>query len=194
MAVSGPRVLDGGGRVIVPWSERVRYGAKRAGYHGGITLTEVVVPVVVLNRTGAQAPPGWTDAPPATPDWWHAAQPAAPAPPVTVVVGEQTSLFPTTGETAPAAEPRTWGWIEALFDSAVFVLQETAAARVAPPRARIEAALGALADRGGTMTRAALAKAIGTPEARIPGLLLACSGSSTSTDTRSSSPSPRATP
>src|SRR5262249_40436160 len=33
--LAGPRVLQGGGRVIVPWSERVRYVGKKNGYHGG---------------------------------------------------------------------------------------------------------------------------------------------------------------
>ena len=38
-------VMPEGGRVIVPWSERVRYGAKKNGYHGGGTPQEMLIPI-----------------------------------------------------------------------------------------------------------------------------------------------------
>ena len=49
LEVSSPRVvLPDGGRVIVPWSERLRYGAKKNGYHGGVTPQEMLIPISIL--------------------------------------------------------------------------------------------------------------------------------------------------
>ena len=63
------RVLLGGGRIIAPWSERVRYAGKRNGYHGGASLQEVLVPLAVLSA-GAKPPPGWRESPVRFPLWW----------------------------------------------------------------------------------------------------------------------------
>ena len=52
--VKGPRVQAATGmeRIVLPWSESVRYGSKRNGYHGGVSLQEAVVPVGGVRRTG----------------------------------------------------------------------------------------------------------------------------------------------
>ena len=41
------RAATGFERIVLPWSETVRYGTKRNGYHGGVSLQEAVVPVGV---------------------------------------------------------------------------------------------------------------------------------------------------
>src|SRR5262245_46399522 len=64
--------------LIAPWSENVRYGVKKFGYHGGVNPQEMVTPIVVLSPTG-EAPEGWIDAPSDTPLWWDD-QPIAVAP------------------------------------------------------------------------------------------------------------------
>ena len=43
-------------RLIAPWSEKVRYSFKKNGYHGGVTMQEMVVPVTVLSAAGRLAP------------------------------------------------------------------------------------------------------------------------------------------
>ncbi len=48
LMVSGSRVISG--KIIAPWSERVRYSMKKHGYHGGLTPQECVVPCRVLVR------------------------------------------------------------------------------------------------------------------------------------------------
>lgn len=72
VAVSGRRVLAEGGRVVVPWNERIRYNARKEGYHGGVSLAEMVVPIVVLVPSERLVPDGWETYGPAThePVWW----------------------------------------------------------------------------------------------------------------------------
>ena len=55
--------------MVAAWSERVRFAARRGGYHGGASPQEVLVPVAVL--VVGQPPAGWTEAPPAEPAWWR---------------------------------------------------------------------------------------------------------------------------
>ena len=50
IVLAGARVGTNGGRVIVPWSERTRYGMRKNGYHGGATLQEMIVPIAVVSR------------------------------------------------------------------------------------------------------------------------------------------------
>ena len=68
--VTGRRVMLHGGRAVLAVDERVRFGPLKAGYHGGATPAEAVVPVAVLVTGGV---PEGTDlhlAPPQEPSWW----------------------------------------------------------------------------------------------------------------------------
>jgi hypothetical protein len=69
--VSGPRVALGGGSVVLPWREELRYGPRKAGYHGGAAPAEVVIPLIVLSAGNENAVPGWLGAPVASPAWWR---------------------------------------------------------------------------------------------------------------------------
>ena len=75
------RAATGRERIIVPWSETVRYGQRKNGYHGGLTLQEAVVPVGVYTGPGdtvANSEP----MPPSYPPWWSAEnQSSRPVPP-----------------------------------------------------------------------------------------------------------------
>jgi hypothetical protein len=54
-AIAGGRVNSSAGTAIIAaWSERLRYGGKKNGYHGGISPQEVVVPICVMARSGAK--------------------------------------------------------------------------------------------------------------------------------------------
>ena len=77
--IAGARVLAATGRkrIIVPWSETVRYGSKKNGYHGGASLQEAVVPVGVFVGPGEQLG-GWEPVARACPPWWHA-EPLGPS-------------------------------------------------------------------------------------------------------------------
>ena len=81
--LSGPRVLLGGGRVTVPWREDIRYTGRKSGYHGGASLAEMVVPVLVLLPSEELVPAGWHLLSPeaVTPGWWEQQRTLLPEPP-----------------------------------------------------------------------------------------------------------------
>ena len=68
--VTGSRVLLHGGRAVLAVDERLRYGPLKAGYHGGGSPAEAVVPVVVLVSGAAPEGTGLELAPPQEPAWW----------------------------------------------------------------------------------------------------------------------------
>jgi hypothetical protein len=75
-------VLLGGGRVVVPWREEIRYTRRRAGYHGGASLAEMSVPVLVVSPTPESLPLGWSVLPveAVEPAWWTGRRGAPQAP------------------------------------------------------------------------------------------------------------------
>jgi hypothetical protein len=77
--LEGRRVLLGGGRVVVPWSERVRYAARRSGYHGGGSLAEAVIPLTVHVSAAADPPKGWEPVLQTAPRWWDGTTPPSVA-------------------------------------------------------------------------------------------------------------------
>ena len=57
-------MLEGGGRIVAPWREDIRYTYRKFGYHGGASLAEMTVPVLVLLPTADLLPSGWLVLPP----------------------------------------------------------------------------------------------------------------------------------
>jgi hypothetical protein len=174
---SGRVVLPDGGRVIVPWSERLRYGPKKNGYHGGATPQEMLIPIGIL-WPELQPPDGLAELPPDLPAWWTEPTLTHPA----GIVVEQPlrqgrdhrappTLFdqpkPALVPPAPLPEP----WIDALLRSDVFAVQKKLASRARIDEVVLQRVLIAMNSRGGSMTMPALAGAIGVPEHRLPGLV-----------------------
>jgi hypothetical protein len=158
--LAGRRVV--GGPVIAPWREDVRYGAVRAGYHGGASPAEVVCPLLVY---GMELPDGWDLAPPQAPGWWLSG-PTAPLganiPESSPAAPEQPSLFELSGDLA-----------DAVLRSRVYAEQRARAYRTQLEDERVLAMLRALLGAGGRLPREALAAASGTPLVRMPGMLAA---------------------
>jgi hypothetical protein len=186
LPVSGGRVVtsDGSNRVICLWGESTRYGGRKNGYHGGLSPQEVTVPLAVMAPLGLN-PPGWTPAPPAQPEWWE----LAPIP-------KSKEAKPTVGQTmrpigrrptAPVGQPQLFeetelplapapaapDWISALLNGPIYASQRQLAARVALPDQKMRALLIALSERGGKLSRAALAQRLALPEIRLGGMLSA---------------------
>ena len=155
------RAATGQERIVLPWSEAVRYGSKRNGYHGGVTLQEAVVPVGVYVGPG-EALEGWEPAPISYPLWWSAeeprqaqvrvpeaelVEPEAPAAP-------QPDLFKEADRERTAAAAR---W-DPLFTSEVYAARRALAAKSAPDDEAVRAALDALYQANGRLSVPSLAK------------------------------------
>jgi hypothetical protein len=84
LLICGERVVIPESKCLIsPWTEKIRYGVKKNGYHGGVSPQEMVIPIAVLNSTNA-FPTGWSEAPVDTPLWWDIAASPAAAEPETV--------------------------------------------------------------------------------------------------------------
>jgi PglZ domain len=176
----GPRIEQATGlrRIIAPWSETVRYGQRKQGYHGGATPQEVLVPIGVfatLDRVIA----GWEGLPDCTPKWWNPIEgppTEARSVPDRMTRGSkespegQGSLF-TRGQMDDGAEPSVY-WIIRLLSSSVFAAQRRMAGRRAPSEQHVEAFLRALDQHRYHISRRALAEALGQPDVRISPMLM----------------------
>ncbi|WP_300007712.1 BREX-2 system phosphatase PglZ [Pseudonocardia sp.] len=156
----GPRILTPGGRAVLAATDDIRYGARAGGgYHGGATLAEAAIPLLVLVPPGAQVPVGWTVRPAGrVPAWWTAAPASAPAPPVRPAgpsrargrpAPQAESLFELPGEPdteAPAGRGRLLVRSEAFA-----VAHEEVPARRRPSAEVIAAVVDVLAEAGGRL-------------------------------------------
>ncbi|MDB4947823.1 MAG: pglZ [Gemmatimonadetes bacterium] len=181
-AISGPRVQAAAGvaSVVVPWSEQVRYTRPKAGYHGGATPQEMLVPVSIWAPWDRQLA-GWHVVREEPPRWWSAEAPAAPLatpallaetarrPRVRVASEAQPSLF---GE-APGAEQASAAadWITSLLVSDVYAAQRALAGRLAPPDETVRTFLELSGRHYGRIPRGALVRALRQPEIRIRGVV-----------------------
>jgi len=178
---SGGRVRtpDGSDSVVCLIDESLRYTGRKNGYHGGVSLQEVCVPLSVFVPFGVSLP-GWSPAPPPQPEWWDLPQLGAP---VAVAVAKpprraakandlQLSLL-STPETVVTAALAGEDWIEKLLTSATYKAQRQLTARVALPDSQMRTLLTALDERGGKLTWSALAQRLAMQEMRLPGLLSA---------------------
>jgi hypothetical protein len=131
--------------------------------------------------------PEWQPALPVQPEWWDLpnlatapvesqtrppqkppARRAAPPP------SGQPQLFETPPLPTPAAPAAPLeDWIDTLLRSTVYASQRALAARVAPPDDQMRKLLAALEERGGKLSRAALAQRLSVPEVRLSGMLSA---------------------
>lgn len=191
--VTGPRVLEGGGRVVLPWRESIRYSMRRAGYHGGASLAEITVPIIVLLPGHEQLPAGWRILSPESgiPKWWSARQPVAEEPidiaaPRTVKPAKassknggrvsgppQDALFPVEGSVlSPASKPNLVR--PSLGARVVASAQYTLTRRLvrkAPEPHEVAAVIDALAAADGTMSLSAVAAAAGRGSRKPEGLV-----------------------
>ena len=170
--VAGSRVRAATGfeRIVLPWSETVRYGTKRNGYHGGVSLQEAVVPVGVYVGPGEELEvDGWEPVPAPYPSWWFAEAPG-PAPihlpaPEPKPVDTQSLAEPQIDLFAEAARKRVAAasrW-EPLWKSEVYSAQRQLAGAGVPDDAIVRVALDALFEAGGRLPSTLLAKRLGVP-------------------------------
>jgi len=194
LKITGERVvIPETHKLIAPWTEKIRYGIKKNGYHGGVSPQEMVIPIAVLNSSNA-FPAGWNEAPVDTPLWWDIAtspaasepetvlnlKPAEPKPVHSGMLFNVDELVQQAENAAPAvAIPESTAtppkaqaeWIRRLLLSHVYEEQKRLGGRSVPADAVITRLLQAIDERGGKITSAALARAIQMPPLRLRGLL-----------------------
>ncbi|MCM3687697.1 BREX-2 system phosphatase PglZ [Kocuria rosea] len=176
--VSGPRVALDAGEAILLWRDDARYGPTRAGYHGGASLAELTVPVLVYQRSLAQsAPDGWEAAPPQAPAWWNdPVVETLPAP--TAAPATKARKKPAVGKAAPTLfevdEPqtpvaaKTDDLVTRVLASSVYSDQMGLAGRAATGAGPlVETVLRTLVHRGGRAHQDTVASAAGLPYAGI---------------------------
>jgi hypothetical protein len=182
--VEGRRVALPDQRAVLPWSERLRYGAQKMGYHGGGAPQEVLVPFGVFRSAGdAQSLEGWQEVPRREPVWWRldagvsmgesSAAEAAASPASIEVPGTGQFALDLAGE-KPAARAGATGdraWIDALLASPVYARMKDRGGRVPITDEQLRSLLTLLAQGGGQRMMDPLAQGLGIPSIRLPGLL-----------------------
>lgn len=177
--VEGRRVLQFGGRAVLAVDERLRYGPLKAGYHGGASPAEVIVPVCYL-ASGTSADllskilrpiPGQA------PSWWdepNAPIPAAPAQPsVPFIKASRPKASPPTDQEAlpglefsrvPVPDPANH-LVDAVLASPMYATQSALAGRAALDTDQVQSALSMLlATPGHRQTITALSAAVGASQ------------------------------
>lgn len=173
--VQGRRVRTEDGRAVLAVDETLRYGPIKAGYHGGASPAEVVVPVVML-VPGETVPSGWKEAPLQEPLWWSLAsgstEPALPGNSGLVAMdkGNTASLF---GEIESQPEPVTHTKLgAAVVTSATYKAQKNISGRLAVADGQVESLLNALAAAPATrLTKEASAVVLQVPPTRMGGAI-----------------------
>jgi hypothetical protein len=162
VVVEGPRVLTGDHRVVLAVDETIRYGARNAGYHGGATPAEAIVPVLAFVAGVAE----WaTPVVGAEPTWWHAGIAAVAPAPTTHKKTVEPSLFDAAPESDGHPLP------DKVIRSKTFESQVRLAGRVVVKPAQIRALLATLIDAH-EITLAQAAGALGVATASVNGALM----------------------
>lgn len=187
-----------GGAIVALWDADCRYTALKAGYHGGAALAEFTIPVLAFLPFGATPPKGWRELGSQQPSWWSLT-PGAPEPQPTYPPAAEASPVPSKravkkrqeeAERAAAGEQSLFevtlvpspegvllvpelvspddALVNGLLGSETFLAQVQLLARK-PDLARVEKAVCALLDAGGTLPVTALAQRIGLLATRADG-------------------------
>lgn len=172
--VSGPRLIAPGGEAVLLWRDDAHYGPRHAGYHGGASLAELTIPVLVFQAAAvATGAPGWEQAAPQVPLWWNdpiastaeaLTKPTGP-PTKTKTSSQGEGLFEL--HELPTLTKAPAGVVEAVLASTTYAEQKRMAGRRALDDDTAGAFLRTLVDRGGRAHQDTVAAAVGIPTAEF---------------------------
>jgi len=152
--VTGRRVLLHDGRAVLAVDERLRYGPLKAGYHGGASPAEVVIPLYFLVSGGQTDGTGLVPAVPQEPAWWFG------------------SLTPAVGPTGPApvptATPTLFDPVEPEPSAAPAAASPLAAAAIRSPTFADQRRLAGRAAVTDQQVRQLLEALLAAPARRLP--------------------------
>ena len=186
IAMRGVRIQAATGKdsLILACEETVRYASKEAGYHGGASDLEAIIPLAVLDCKN-DTPDNWTAHDLASPTWWRwkealGAEEAQVYKPVQKrtkakapkadTAQDDLPLFAAETQPSPAQSP-AGAWIQGLLDSAVFKQQAGIMGKLVPKEDQITRFLGAMEKRGNSVLLVTLSADMGLPAFRLRGLL-----------------------
>lgn len=117
IAIRGPRVLTAEAAVVAAVDETIRYTPRKAGYHGGASPAEVVIPVITLLPSDSLLPPGWFayDAAGHAPAWWDPPVSTGHSPDLLTAQSTQTGRTTRNGGSRRSSRPTTSDDSGALF-------------------------------------------------------------------------------
>jgi hypothetical protein len=162
----------GRNRITLAWSDKIRYGKDKRGYHGGANPQEMVVPFAIISDARAEAPDGWREVAAYQPPWWNLGAFAEPE--IVPAKGKAKKDAPKLELFEHAQVKIASGgadWIGALLASPLFQEQSKLALRGAPTEELLRKLLGTLDARGGSLLKPALARELGMPAFRVDGLV-----------------------
>jgi len=193
VAVSGSRVLTDNHSAVLLWRQDAHYGPRYPGYHGGASLAEITVPIIVLRPRHliGSVLDGWDAAPPQAPEWWNEKQVTNSRPVLTSSVERKQPtasarqsrpitelLFSAGGEGMLFSMERHPPAVSissktdlgnAVVTSAIYDEQRSRLRRV-PPDGDVQQFINTLAERGGRAHRDTVAAALSTSPAVFGGV------------------------
>jgi hypothetical protein len=171
IVLAGPRISAlVGESLVLPWSETIRYAAKKNGYHGGVSRQEMLVPIGIWTAGHSPKSEGiaYEASYPFAPSWWNSSEDAV-ATPVRAPTRKSNSVA------APADDLFSMtpvdDWLDRLMGSPVLRRQRERVGRVALEPERLRSLLGKLQQLGGRCSIEQLATAIGQPAMRMRGVI-----------------------
>jgi hypothetical protein len=168
--VAGPRVLAYGGRAVLAVSDRLRSGPLKAGYHGGGSPAEAVVPIVIMVPAELASSAETRLAPPQEPGWWSTpaavSEPAGPR--IDMRSAEPPTLFDEPVANVHPSRRSAWG--DRLIASQVYREQRQIAGRITVTDVQVATLLNQLvAAPHARLAQHESAAALGLAPARLPG-------------------------
>ncbi|MEV4238019.1 BREX-2 system phosphatase PglZ [Nocardia sp. NPDC049737] len=173
VVVRGPRVLTDTGAAVLAVDDTIRYGVVNAGYHGGGSPAEVVVPVIAL-YTG-ECPESLAPLDTVEPTWWNAplsvAQGSVSAGTGPVDTRKPLQTEPSLFDAEPVEPATTLS--AGVLSSAIFEEQLRLAGRISVRPDQIGALVDALTSVGSReLTLVQAAAVVQVAPARVNGALL----------------------
>jgi hypothetical protein len=178
--ISGVRIqaATGSPSIVVAATSVVRYHSRKAGYHGGCSDMELVIPLAVYACHQSDLPEGWDYVDRPSPAWWSPAQslqveatPPAPQRKPNKPARKKAleNNLELSFEDAPQASSDVNTWIEKLLISEVMQQQFSSLGLREPQIVLLRAFLVSMEKWRGNVAIAALAQELGQPSFRLRG-------------------------
>ena len=125
LTLKGNRVLlPATHKIVVPWSERIRYSKTANGHHGGISPQEMVIPIAILHHS--TPPKTWKEASVDYPIWWNTSLTELSDSDESSIIKEnlQSTYGPLFGAISSENKSTISSLVDSLLDSSIYHIQQ----------------------------------------------------------------------